>query len=97
MTTKPISIRETLIAEAFRLEGLTIAWMVVEGAPAVTFGIIAHSITLLAFGTIVVSSCSRSGYWFGDYASNLTPEKRSPNGPKNGQQDRGGVARALSI
>ncbi len=50
MTTKPISSRETLIAEAFRLEGLTIAWMVVEGSLAVAFGIIAHSITLRAFG-----------------------------------------------
>ena len=42
--------REKHIRLAFRLEYFTIAWMVIEGAVAVTAGVIAHSIALIAFG-----------------------------------------------
>jgi divalent metal cation (Fe/Co/Zn/Cd) transporter len=42
--------RPTLVREAFRLEYLTLAWMVVEAAVAFASGITARSITLLAFG-----------------------------------------------
>jgi divalent metal cation (Fe/Co/Zn/Cd) transporter len=50
MTTNTTSARQTLIGEAFRLEWLTIAWMIIEGTLAIAFGILAHSITLVAFG-----------------------------------------------
>src|SRR5580704_14092602 len=42
--------RPPLVQQAFRLEYLTLAWMVVEAAVAIGSGIAAHSITLLAFG-----------------------------------------------
>jgi divalent metal cation (Fe/Co/Zn/Cd) transporter len=42
--------RADLVRQAFWLEWLTIAWMVVEAAVALWSGYIAHSITLLAFG-----------------------------------------------
>jgi divalent metal cation (Fe/Co/Zn/Cd) transporter len=50
-----MSITETdrrtyLVRQAFWLEWLTIAWMVIEAAVALWSGYMAHSITLLAFG-----------------------------------------------
>src|SRR5579871_6286448 len=42
--------RAVLIRHAFRLEWLTIAWMVIEGAVAIGSGIVAHSLLLVAFG-----------------------------------------------
>ena len=45
-----IAARRALVRQAFRLEYLTLAWMVVEAAVAIGSGIAAHSITLLAFG-----------------------------------------------
>jgi divalent metal cation (Fe/Co/Zn/Cd) transporter len=42
--------RTDLVRQAFWLEWLTIAWMVIEAAVALWSGYIAHSITLLAFG-----------------------------------------------
>jgi len=42
--------RDALLRRAFALEYFTVAWMVIEGAVAVTSGIIAHSIALVAFG-----------------------------------------------
>ena len=42
--------RETLILEAFRLEYVTLAWMLIEAAVAIGAGAAARSITLLAFG-----------------------------------------------
>ena len=38
------------IREAFRLELVTIAWMVIEAAAAMTAGVMAASLSLLAFG-----------------------------------------------
>ena len=46
----PTSNRSVLIRAAFRIEFLTIAWMVIEGAVAIGAAIAAHSLTLLAFG-----------------------------------------------
>lgn len=45
-----IDQRAALVWEAFRLEYLTIVWMVVEASVAIHSGIIARSVTLLAFG-----------------------------------------------
>src|SRR5260370_35524450 len=42
--------RVDFVKQAFWLEWITIAWMVVEAAIAIGSGIAAHSITLLAFG-----------------------------------------------
>src|SRR6516165_4409197 len=41
--------RATLTRQAFRLEWLTVAWMIVEGAVAIGAGIAAASLTLTAF------------------------------------------------
>ena len=42
--------RTELVRQAFWLEWLTIAWMVIEAIVAIASGLEAHSITLLAFG-----------------------------------------------
>jgi divalent metal cation (Fe/Co/Zn/Cd) transporter len=42
--------RAALISDAFRLEWLSIVWMVIEGAVAIASGLIAHSLLLMAFG-----------------------------------------------
>jgi divalent metal cation (Fe/Co/Zn/Cd) transporter len=42
--------RTVLIQNAFRLEWLTVAWMVIEALVAVGSGVIARSLTLTAFG-----------------------------------------------
>jgi len=42
--------RAALTQQAFRLEGLTVAWMIVEGTVAIGAGITAGSLTLTVFG-----------------------------------------------
>lgn len=50
-TSSPRDAAHTaLVRRAFRLEYLTLGWMIIEGLVAVTAGIAAHSLTLLAFG-----------------------------------------------
>jgi divalent metal cation (Fe/Co/Zn/Cd) transporter len=53
--------RATLIQRAFRLEWLTIIWMTVETAVAISAGVVAHSLLLFAFGIDsvieIVSAC----------------------------------------
>lgn len=49
MTTTTVD-RSELIGRAFLLEWLTVGWMAVEVAVAIGAGIVAHSVTLLAFG-----------------------------------------------
>jgi divalent metal cation (Fe/Co/Zn/Cd) transporter len=49
-TTPPDAARAPLIAQAFRLEWFTIAWMTIESVVAIGAGIAAHSISLTAFG-----------------------------------------------
>src|SRR6516162_10976178 len=46
----PEAERAVLIREAFRLEYVTLAWMVIEAGVAIGAGVVAGSITLLAFG-----------------------------------------------
>ena len=48
--TPSVTPRALLIRAAFRLEWLTVAWMVVEAAVALAAGVIARSISLIAFG-----------------------------------------------
>lgn len=45
-----IAFRPKLIRQAFALEYFTIVWMLLEAAIAIGSGLLAHSITLLAFG-----------------------------------------------
>lgn len=45
-----IPARAALIEQAFRLEWMTVAWMLIEGAVAIGAGVAAGSLTLLAFG-----------------------------------------------
>ena len=42
--------RRALVTKALRLEWMTVGWMAIEAAVAIGSGIIAHSLTLLAFG-----------------------------------------------
>jgi divalent metal cation (Fe/Co/Zn/Cd) transporter len=48
--TVAVDQRTQRIREAFRLEYVTIGWMVIEAGVAIGSGIIARSVTLLAFG-----------------------------------------------
>jgi len=50
MTITQTENRIDLVKQAFWLEWLTIAWMVIEAIVAIASGLAAHSITLLAFG-----------------------------------------------
>lgn len=53
--------RPALIKAAFVLEWITIAWMSVEAAVAIGAGLIAHSITLMAFGVDSVIELASAG------------------------------------
>jgi divalent metal cation (Fe/Co/Zn/Cd) transporter len=46
----PNTDRSPLIAQAFRLEWLTVGWMTIEAVVAIGAGVAAHSISLMAFG-----------------------------------------------
>ncbi len=53
--------RTALIQSAFRLEWLTVAWMVVEALVAIGSGVIAGSLTLTAFGLDSVIELASAG------------------------------------
>jgi divalent metal cation (Fe/Co/Zn/Cd) transporter len=53
--------RASHISEAFRLEGFTIAWMIVEAVVAISSGIAAHSISLTAFGIDSIIELASAG------------------------------------
>jgi divalent metal cation (Fe/Co/Zn/Cd) transporter len=50
MVTSDASLRIALIRRAFTLEWLTLVWMSIEAAVAIGAGVVAHSLTLVAFG-----------------------------------------------
>jgi len=50
-----------LMRQAFRLEWMTVAWMVIEGAVAMGAGLAAGSLTLLAFGLDSVIELASAG------------------------------------
>jgi divalent metal cation (Fe/Co/Zn/Cd) transporter len=50
LSNKPTLDRRSLVREAFRLEWITIRWMVVEAVAAIGSGIVSGSLVLLAFG-----------------------------------------------
>ncbi len=51
--------RTYLVRQAFRLEWFTVAWMTIEAAVAIGSGIAAHSLTLIALESTVLSSSRR--------------------------------------
>jgi divalent metal cation (Fe/Co/Zn/Cd) transporter len=53
--------RDALIRRAFRLEWLTLAWMVVEAAVAIGAGLTAHSLLLTAFGIDSIIELASAG------------------------------------
>jgi len=53
--------RAKLIAQAFRLEWFTVAWMTVEAVVAITSGVMANSIILTAFGIDSVIELASAG------------------------------------
>lgn len=53
--------RTALIEQAFRLEWMTVAWMVIEGAVAIGAGLVAGSLTLMAFGLDSVIELASAG------------------------------------
>ncbi len=53
--------RATLIERAFRLEWMTVFWMVVEGIVAIGAGLAAGSLTLMAFGLDSVIELASAG------------------------------------
>jgi len=59
--TVGIERRDALIREAFRLEYLTVIWMVIEASVAIGAGIAARSLTLLAFGIDSVIELASAG------------------------------------
>ena len=50
LSSKPTVDRRPLVREAFRLEWITIGWMVIEAVAAIGSGIVSGSLVLLAFG-----------------------------------------------
>ena len=53
--------RAALVREAFCLEYLTVAWMVIEAGVAIGSGIVARSVTLIAFGIDSVIELASAG------------------------------------
>ncbi len=53
--------RERLIRQAFRLEWLTLGWMAIEAVVAVWSGVMAHSLSLTAFGLDSVIELASAG------------------------------------
>jgi divalent metal cation (Fe/Co/Zn/Cd) transporter len=53
--------RQKLVREAFRLEWISIGWMVIEAAVAIASGIAANSVTLIAFGFDSVIELASAG------------------------------------
>src|SRR5579872_3199731 len=53
--------RTVVIQQAFRLEWVTVAWMVVEALVAIGSGVIAGSLTLTAFGLDSVIELASAG------------------------------------
>lgn len=57
----PLPERAALVRQAFRLEWLTIGWMVIEGAVAIGAAVVAGSLTLAVFGLDSVIELASAG------------------------------------
>ncbi len=54
-------LRAALIRRAFRLEWMTVAWMIIEGAVAIGAGVAAGSLTVMVFGLDTVIELASAG------------------------------------
>ena len=74
--------RLALIRSAFRLEWMTVAWMVVEGVVAIGAGVAAGSLTLMAFGLYNANRAGVGGHThFGISMSELHEDRPFQNKP----------------
>ena len=53
--------RRELVAKALRLEWITLGWLLIEAAVAIGSGIMAHSLTLIAFGADSIIELASAG------------------------------------
>ena len=65
--------RQHLVRQAFRLEWITIGWMIIEAAVAIASGLAANSLTLLAFGIDSVIELVSAGVLIWRLAVELRP------------------------
>jgi divalent metal cation (Fe/Co/Zn/Cd) transporter len=61
LVTRPTVDRARLIADVFRLEWLTVGWMIIEAAVALASGIAAGSLVLTAFGLDSIIELASAG------------------------------------
>jgi hypothetical protein len=66
--------RAALVGEVFRIEYMTIGWMVIEAGVAIGSGIIARSVTLLAFGIDSVIELASAGVVIWRLCSTIAPQ-----------------------
>jgi divalent metal cation (Fe/Co/Zn/Cd) transporter len=90
--------RPALIREAFRLEWLTVAWMVIEAVVAVASGIAAGSVLLLAFGLDSVIELASAGVLIWRLSVELRRgQEFSENAERRASRSGGGLLFALAI
>ena len=80
--------RRELVRQAFFLEYVTLAWMVIEAAVAIGAGLAARSITLLAFGidSVIELTSATVLIWRGSPSSYSTvnPSENPPSAWQDG-------------
>ena|SRR5579862_4374421 len=76
MPIHAMAIRANRIRAALRLEGLTLAWMVIEASGSIGASVMAHSVLLLAFGVDSIIELASAGLLF----SRLAREARAAPG-----------------
>ena len=77
--------RAQLIRAAFHLEWLTIAWMVVEAAIALAAGLMAGSVSLIAFGVDSLIELASAGVLIWRMVVELRHGEASPGRPSAGR------------
>ncbi|MGH7030675.1 MAG: cation transporter, partial [Stellaceae bacterium] len=90
--------RGQLIRQAFRLEWLSIAWMAIEAAVAITSGMAAHSLSLTAFGLDSVIELASAGVLIWRLSSELRlGREMSEIAEQTARQIAGGLLLALAV
>jgi hypothetical protein len=80
-----VGARAVLIRDAFRIEYITIAWMVIEAAVAIESAIEADSLTLLAFGIDSLIELASASILVGASLSSFGTGRRSPRARNEGR------------
>jgi len=88
--------RRRLIRQAFRVELLTVGWMVIEAAVAVASGIAARSITVIAFGLDSVIELASAGVLIWRLSSELRLGEVSEAAERIARRAAGGLLFALA-